>query len=515
MGFLTKLLRPTAATRDAAMWTPSAIGSKAYSGVTVTPETSLMASPVWACTRLIAESIAAMPTIMYRRLADGGKERDPNHPLYALLHDSPNDLQTAFAWKRVMMVHALLYGGGYSRILPGVRGPVDRLEPIHPNNIRIEGLPSGGIRYQIRGDDGIESPVNAEDIFHLPGLSLDGVSGLSLVEYARESIGLELAAKGYSAKFFGQNARPGGVLQHPGKLSPEAAKNMRESWEEAHAGVANAHRVAVLEEGTEWKQTGMTHQDAELIAQLDWASADIARFFNVPLHMIQLMTKTTSWGSGIEEMGIEFVVFSLLPWIKNWEQLIAKNLILAPERYFAEFLVDSLMRGKQSDRYSAYATGRNWGWLSANDVRKLENMNPVEGGDAYLRPLNMVDANEPELPPMHRPPTPAQQTEGHYQLLLHEAASRVIRKEIMAMGKAAKRTADDADAWQAAVAEFYDTHGAYVAEALRIGRDDADQYAAEQAEALVTHGATIMADWETVRAGDLIALAMGGQNGQI
>jgi hypothetical protein len=232
--------------------------------------------------------------------------------------------------------------------------------------------------------------------------------------------------------------------------------------------------------------------------------------------MIQLMTKSTSWGSGIEEIGIEFVVFSLLPWIRNWEQMISKRLIIAPDTYFAEFLVDSLMRGKAQDRYSAYATGRQWGWLSANDIRRLENMNPIEGGDVYLRPLNMVDANDPELPPMQRAPIPKpSQEEAHYQLLLHEAANRVIRKEIAAMGRAAKRTADDAEAWQTAIVDFYADHGAFVAETLRIVRADAERYAAEQAAALAEHGVTIMEDWETRRAGDLIALALGGHHEQI
>jgi len=513
MSLLTQLLQPSALNvADERYWRMGSIGSTAYSGVHVSPETALMSSAVWACTRLISESVATMPAIMYRRLADGGKERATNHPLYTVLHDDPNEIQTAFIFKRTMMVHALLYGGGYARITPGPRGPVDSLQPIHPDDITTEALPGGGIRYMVRGEDGVRRPVNAEDVFHLPGLSLNGVDGLSLVQYARESIGLALAAEGYSAKFYSQNARPSGILKHPNKLSPEAAQRVKESWEAAHAGLQNAHRVAVLEEGLEWIQTGMTNQDAELIAQLDWSAADIARFFNVPLHMIQLMTKSTSWGSGIEEMGIEFVVFTLLPWVKNWEELITKKLILAPQAYFCEFLLDNMMRGKLQDRYNAYATARNWGWLSANDVRRLENMNPIEGGDQYLRPVNTVDMTTPELPPMQRTPT-VTPTEGHYHLLLHEAASRVVRKEIAAMSKAAKRTADAPDTWAREVAEFYEAHGAFVAETLRIGRSAADAYAAEQSRALQEHGAGIMEDWETRRAGDLIALALGGVDG--
>lgn len=513
MSLLARLLRPSAVNlMDDRLWTASTIGSTAYSGVYVSAETALMSSAVWACTRLIAESIATMPTITYRRLRDG-KERAPDHPLYTLLHDEPNAVQTAFTWKRTMMVHALLYGGGYSRIMPGPRGPVDHLDPIHPDDITVEGLAGGGIRYMVRGDDGVKRPVNAEDILHLPGLSLDGVQGLSLVKYARESIGLALAAEGYSAKFYSQNAQPGGVLTHPNKLSKEAAERVAESWQAAHSGLNNAYKVAVLEEGLDWKQTGMTHADAELIAQLDWSAADIARFFNVPLHMIQLMTKSTSWGSGLEEMGVGFVVFTLLPWVKNWEQIISKRLILAPQTYFVEFLLDSLMRGKQQDRYNAYAMGRQWGWLSVNDIRRMENMNPVPDGDGYLEPMNMREIGaepEPAAPPTPPPAPPPGRNQGHYQLLLHEAATRIIRKEVAAMSKLARRTAGDPDAWRQGVAEFYMDHAAFVAETLRINKAQAEAYCTQQGAALIANGAAIMEDWETRRAGDLIALALGG-----
>jgi HK97 family phage portal protein len=509
MGFLDRLLRPQAlGALDDRWYTSSPYVVTAYSGVNVTAGTALMASPVWACVRLIAESVATMPIIVYRRQSDGGKRRAPEHPLYDILHDDPNELQSAFAWKRFMMVQALLYGNAYSRIMPGSRGAVDRLEPIHAELMRIEHLPDGGIRYLERDQTtGQESPLNAEDVFHLPGLSLDGIGGLSLVQYARESIGLALAAQGYSAKFYSQNAQPGGVLKTPNKLTDTAYKRLADSWQERHSGPNNWHKPAILEEGLEWMQMGMTHQDAELIAQLDWSTADIARFFNVPLHMIQLMTKSTSWGSGIEEMSIEFVTFTLLPWLKNWEQLITKKLIVATQIYFAEFLMDSLMRGKLSERYQAYATGRQWGWLSVNDVRRLENMNPVEDGDGYMQPLNMTELGEPSPAP-----APRERPAGHYHLLLYEAAMRVIRKEIAALGKACKRCGNDAEAWAEAVREFYADHAPFVAQTLRIGLDAAQRYVDEQQAALIERGAAAMEDWETTRAADLIALAMGGDN---
>ena len=508
MGFLTDLLHPQVGAYtppgidDEGAWTTvGSVGSISQAGLYVGPERALQTSAVWSCARLIAESIATMPIIMYRRLSDGGKERAPTHPLYSVLHDAPNSLMTAFAFKRTMMVHALLYGNGYAEIGDGPRGVIDHLTLLHPDTVRVEAIP-GGIRYQVREGVGRERPVNAEDMLHLPGLSLDGVSGLSLVAYARESIGLALAAEGYSARFYSQNARPGGILQTPNKLNDDVAKRVKDSWEAAHAGLANAHRVAVLEQGLEWKQTGMTNQDADLIAQLDWSIADVARFFNVPLHMIQQMTKTTSWGSGIEEMSIEFVTYSLLPWVRNWEDTIRKDLIVARRTYFAEFLLEGLLRGKQSDRYEAYTKGRQWGWLSINDIRRIESMNPVPNGDTYLQPLNMV--------PIGTPPAQGPQA-THYQLMVREAAARVVRKEIAAMTKVVKRHALDSEAYTEAASAFYAEHSAFVAAVMHIAAEAADAYCAGQCAALISKGIDVVAEWEARAVDTLIALATGEQ----
>lgn len=512
MGFLTQLLQPRVGAytqpslSDESAWTSwGSLGVLSASGVAVGPERALQTSAVWSCARLVAESIATMPIIMYRRLSDGGKERAYNHPLYSVLHDTPNAVMTAFAFKRVMMVHALLYGNGYALIQGGERGAVDHLTLVHPDAVRVETIP-GGIRYQVMESPGKETPVNAEDMFHLPGLSLDGVSGLSLVAYARESIGLALAAESYSARFYSQNAKPGGLLKTPNKLTPEGAKRLRESWQAGHSGLNNAHQVAVLEDGVEWVQTGMTNQDAELIAQLDWSAADIARFFNVPLHMIQLMTKSTSWGSGIEEMGMEFVTFTLLPWIRNWEQLIQARLVLAPNTYFAEFLVDSLMRGKLSERYAAYAVGINNSWLSPNEVRRLENMNPIPNGDEYRMPLNMTQLGAEPEPTMT---TTTSTNASHYALLLREAAGRVVRKEIAAMSKAAKRFENNTEAFKTCAATFYAEHGDYVEQVLHVNSTDATDYCASQLQILLNDGVAAMADWESRAVDALVKLATG------
>ncbi len=537
MGILASLLGVRAHTpdpNDEFWWTPSP-GLVAQSGVRVDADAAMKVSAVWACVRLISETIASLPLIVYQRLPDGGRERAVNHPLYSLLHDQPNGWQTAFEFVEMLTGHALLRGDAYARIVPGPRGPVDQLVPLHPDRVTPERIPTGTsspdgrpvyrLRYRVWREDGRDEVVNKDQIFHLGGLSFDGVRGLSVIEYGREAMGLALAAEGYGARLFSQDAKPGGVLQHPGKLSEGAAKRLRADWQAMHAGLANAHKVAVLEEGMTWHQVGMTSEDAQFLQTREFQVEDVARWFRVPLHMISSTTKATSWGTGIEQLSIGFVVYTLLPWLRRWEKAIARDLIIAPHLYFAEFLVDALLRGNVRDRYEAYAVGRNWGWLSANDVRRMENMNPIgPAGDVYLQPLNMVEAGSTSggfargEPRGHSAPNTAsaeaeagnQLSAAHYHLLLQDAAARIVRKEIAALGKAARRCADDPEGWRQSVEEFYADHAGLVAQTLRVRLADAEAYVAEQRQALLAGGASVMQDWETRRVADLVALGLGG-----
>lgn len=463
-------------------------------------ETLLSASPVWAGVRLLADSVAAAPLITYRRLKDGGKVRATDHPVYDLLHDQPNKLQTAYAFKRVLMVHALLWGNAYAKIVPGPRGPVDTLVPIHPDGVRVEKIP-GGIRYMVRGDSGLEEPLNDEDVFHLPGLSLDGVSGLSVMRIARESIELNLEAKRYSSGFFKKGGRPAGVIKHPAKLSKEGRDNLRDSWQEIHGGTQGAHKIAVLTEGMEWQATGITNEDATLLGTLEWSAADCARYFNVPLHLIQETSKVTSWGSGIEELNSAFVTFSLLPWLVNWQQTITKDMIVASRLYFVEFLVDALLRGKTKERFEAYqiAAGGNAPWMTRNEIRRAESMNALDGLDEPLQPLNMGSGAAPAGG------APAA------ELLARDAAGSVIRREIGAIEKGAGTVASGSQAWRALVDSVYGDHAAYVARRMHLSAELAERYVAEQRSALLAGGPPAMDTWLTHRAEELAALALEGR----
>ncbi len=491
---------------DERYWGTAAQAS--ISGVRVDAETALKISTVWACVGLISETIASLPLVMYRYRGDDGRERARNNPLYSILHDRPNEQQTAAEFREMMTGHVLLRGNAYAQIVPGPRGPVDQLIPIHPDRIppeNVEKLPNGRLRYQVRQDDGTKRAFNQEDIFHLRGPSKDGVTGMSIIEYAKDSFGLSLAAERYGGRFFRNDSRPGGVLKTPNKLSKGAADRLKSGWVTAHT-VTNQHSVAVLEEGLEWQQVGVNPDEAQFLETREFNAEDVCRWFRVPPHMVGLTSKATSWGSGIEEMGIGFVTYTMMPWLTRWQQTISRDLILAPDTYFAAFVVEGLLRGDIGKRYTAYATGRQWGWLSVNDVRRFENMNPVENGDIYLQPMNMTEAGwEAPITPAEAPTS----TNGHYILLAEEAAGRVVRKEIAAMSKAAQRVNGDREVWATAVLDFYSEHAHFVAQTMRIPLPAAVAYVEAGQRELLIDGPEAMADWQPRRVMALAAMATG------
>lgn len=481
------------------------------SGTAVTAESALKISAAWACSRLIAESVAMLPRIVYRNLGNGGKERATSHPLYDLLHDQPNRRQTSFEFIDMLQMHALLRGSGYAKIIPGVRGAVDRLIPVHPDRVTVEEVDEDTLRYRIKEKDGGEKIYLDDEIFHLRGLTLDGVNTVSVITYARESFGLTLAAERYGAKLFANYSQPGGVLKHPGELSTDAQDRLRGQFEQRASG-ENLHRMMVLEEGMEWQQMAFTPEDSQMLETRVFQAEDVCRWYRVPPHMIGLTSKATSWGSGIEELSRGFVTYVLMPWLIRWQQAFGRDLIVASEKYYVEFLTDALLRGDVQKRYSAYAIGRNGGWLATNEVRQKENMNPIEGGDDdYLRPLNMEKANaEADMPTEPLPPVAPTNDSGdgadsHYQRVLRESAARVVRKEIAAIGKAEARADGDAAAFKAAVFEFFAEHADFVSQTMQIPAEIAERYCVFQTTNILRKGAVTFKNNEI----ESVAILMG------
>lgn len=526
MTFLQKLLGQTSSLDPAEerFWNAQ-YGAVAASGIRVTEDGALNISAAWACGRLISETVAMLPRIIYRRLGqDGedGKERAVGHELYNLLHNSPNRRQTAFEFVDMLQMHALFRGNGYAKIISSPDGAqVEKLIPVHPSRVQVEEVDDDTLRYRITERNGSQKVYNDDEIFHLRGLSLDGITGVSVVTYARESFGLTLAAERFGAKLFANYSRPGGFLKHPGHLSEQAQERLAAQTERMTSG-ENIHRLGVLEEGMDYVQVTLSPEDSQMLQTREFQAEDVCRWFRVPPHMVGLTSKATSWGSGIEELSRGFVTFVLLPWLIRWQQLIGKDLILDSEEYFVEFLTEALLRGDLTKRYNAYAIGRQSGWLATNEVRRLENMNPIKGGDDdYLTPMNMRESgDDPAAAPAQdgtkeplqdRPAEPGTEDDGqgaHYKRLLMESAARVVRKEIAAMTRAAKRTDGDRAAWRTAVEEFYADHEDFVAQAMQMRQELAVHYCTLRTMALVDQGISALVKLDNQLVDDLVALAM-------
>jgi HK97 family phage portal protein len=369
-------------------------GSQSYTGKSVNPESALTFTAVYACVRILSETVASLPLPVYERLQPKGKRKAPNHYLYSVLHDKANEEMTAFTFRETMMNHLLLWGNAYAEIQYDGAGRVVGLWPLRPDKTFPERV-NGKLVYKTILPNGEVVVLDSMRVLHIPGMGFDGLVGYNPIRLAREAIGLGLAAEEYGARFFANGAKPGGVLEHPGSLSETALNNLRQSWNEMHQGLDKQHRIAILEEGMQYKQIGIPPEEAQFLETRKFQVTEIARFFRVPPHMLADLERATF--SNIEQQSIDFVTHSIRPWLVRWEQSLNAKPFGRDwgRRYFAEFKVDALLRGDIKSRYEAYAIARQNGWLSADDIRELENMNPLPDGqgEMYLVPLNMVPAD--------------------------------------------------------------------------------------------------------------------------
>ena len=363
------------------------------SGKLVNEHTALQTTAVYACVRILAETIAGLPLHVYQYRSDGSKERFPQHPLYSLLHNEPNPEMTSFVFRETLMSHLLLWGNAYAQIVRNGRGQPVALYPLLPNKMDVSRAPNGELRYTYYLDvdeSGLRPrggyvTLRKDEVLHIPGLGFDGLIGYSPIAMAKNAIGMALATEEYGASFFANGANPGGVLEHPGVIKD--VQRVKDSWNAAYQGSGNAHRVAVLEEGMKFQAIGIPPEQAQFLETRKFQINEIARIFRVPPHMVGDLEKSSY--SNIEQQSLEFVKFTLDPWVVRWEQSLCQALLLPSEKsdVFIRFNLDGLLRGDYSSRMTGYATGRQNGWLSANDIRELEDMNRIpgsEGGDLFL-----------------------------------------------------------------------------------------------------------------------------------
>lgn len=370
----------------------------AKSGVVVNGETALTYPPFWAAVQLISSDIASTPLIFYKREPNGGKSRFASHQLYRILHDEPNPEMTAFVFRETLQAHVLTWGNAYAEIERDRLGRVSALWPLTPNRVQPFRERRGGtLQYAVANDDGAGGVVlDARDVLHVPGLGYDGYCGYSVVAKARESLGLGLAMQQMGATFFGNGSTFGGVFTTQRPMGPKEKTDWIAETKKFHQGIDRAHRFILLEGGMDYKRLGIPPDDAQWIESRQFHISDVARWFNLSPHKLADLSRATF--SNIEHLSIDHIATCLRRWMVRWEQEINRKLIAPAERniQFCEHLIDGLLRGDQASRYAAYAVGRQWGWLSADDVREKENMNPLPNGSGtiYLVPQNMWPADK-------------------------------------------------------------------------------------------------------------------------
>ena len=389
--------------------TDSTVGSRyafymggSSSGKVVTERSAMQMTAVYACVRILSEAIAGLPLHMYRYKEDGGKEKALDHPLYLLLHDEPNPEMSSFVFRETLMTHLLLWGNAYAQIIRNGKGEVVALYPLMPNKMTVSRDETGQLYYtyqksqeELPKDNTYTVTLHPSDVLHIPGLGFDGLVGYSPIAMAKNAIGLAIATEEYGSKFFANGAAPSGVLEHPGTIKDP--KRVRESWMSQFGGSANSNKIAVLEEGLKYTPISISPEQAQFLETRKFQINEIARIFRVPPHMVGDLEKSSF--SNIEQQSLEFVKYTLDPWVVRWEQSIRRTLLTPEEKktYFVKFNVEGLLRGDYQSRMSGYATARQNGWMSANDIRELENLDRIpaeDGGDLYLVNGNMLPLNK-------------------------------------------------------------------------------------------------------------------------
>ena len=399
MGFFSGLFRSRDAPKNRTSGSAySFFMGGSTSGKRVNERTSMQMTAVYSCVRILSEAVAGLPLHLYQYTDNGSKEKAVEHPLYFLLHDEPNPEMTSFVFRETLMTHLLLWGNAYAQIIRNGKGEIMALYPLMPDRMTVDRDEKGRLYYEyiVSSDDaptikGSTVKLPPSEVLHIPGLGFDGLVGYSPIAMAKNAIGMAIACEEYGAKFFANGAQPSGVLEHPGTIKDPS--RVRESWTQTFGGSQNANKVAVLEEGMKYTPISISPEQAQFLETRKFQINEIARIFRVPPHMVGDLEKSSF--SNIEQQSLEFVKYTLDPWVSRWEQSIVRSLLTPEEKkqYFVKFNVDGLLRGDYQSRMNGYAIGRQNGWMSANDIRELENLDRIPeelGGDLYLINGNMT-----------------------------------------------------------------------------------------------------------------------------
>lgn len=399
MGFLNGLFRSRDAPRNSTSGsTYRFFMGNSTSGKRVNERSAMQMTAVYSCVRILSEAVAGLPLHLYQYTDKSSKEKAVENPLYFLLHDEPNTEMTSFVFRETLMTHLLLWGNAYSQVIRNGKGEVMGLYPLMPDRMTVNRDEKGRLYYEymVSSDDAKTLKngtvrLSPYDVLHIPGLGFDGLVGYSPIAMAKNAIGLAIAAEEYGSKFYANGATPSGILEYPGTV--KEPDKVRESWNAGFGGSSNSHKIAVLEEGMKYTPISISPNEAQFLETRKFQINEIARIFRVPPHMVGDLEKSSF--SNIEQQSLEFVKYTLEPWLVRWEQAMQRALIPQDDKskYFIKFNVDGLLRGDYQSRMQGYATARQNGWMSANDIRELENLDRIpaeEGGDLYLINGNMM-----------------------------------------------------------------------------------------------------------------------------
>ncbi len=502
------------------------VGSYSAAGVRVSQSAALAISTFYSCALVLGQTSGVAPVHLHRRLDKRGKERATDHPLYKVIHHQPNRWQTAFQWRQMMQWHLTLRYNAYSEILYDRSGNVAELVPLHPDRVKVERfVDSGGridFRYRVKSPDGASERILVRgEMFHLRGLTSDGIEGFSPLEVQADSIGEAIAAQRYGSTRMRNDARAPGIIEFPGHFNTDVDRSaFRTSWQAAQTG-ANAGKTPVLEKGMTYKELGVKNTDLQYIELRKLKNYDIAAMHRMPPHKVGIMERATF--SNIEHQGLEFITDTMLPWFVNMEQEISAQLLQEDEReeYFAETLAEGLLRGDSKSRAEYYSKGILDGWLLRNEARIAENLNPLEGLDKPLEPMNMRGAGEkpadqaaePPVEPEEDPENDRAQSAAHR--IAGAAADRVIRKEAAALQKLMAFGTPKAKFEQQAL-KFYERHAEYVGDVMGLSTAAAESWCTTQYRLLcgaetIEEVEAFLASRLPARSADLAAMALSAE----
>ena len=475
-----------------------------YTGKTVSEVTAMNVSAFYAGVRLISETMGMLPVSIYRRLGGSAKRKERGHPLQDILHDKPNQWQDSMQWHEMMTAHAIMWGNGYSEIVPGRRGFASELIPLHPARMEVKLGDDTRLRYVFLMPNGQKKVYLQDDIFHLKGFGY-GIAGISLLTAMQQTLGIALATEEHAGRYFSNAAVACGVAEHPGAMSEPAQDRFKKTFQEAYAGVSKHHSVMVLEEGMKWKQISVNNRNSQFLECRKFLVNEIARGLRLPPHLIGDLEKATF--DNITEQDLEFVKYAMLPWVKRWEHAHQTQLITVPQTFFAEYNLDALLRADYKTRMEGHEIAIKNRILNPNEVREIENRNPYPGGEVYGAPeqggaqgakLENLEASVPVL-----------EIPSRAESIVRTTAERIVRKEIAQIEKKAVRLADDGEAWEKWLARFYRGHASLVVDALGVSEDIARDYCEKQ-KAEMARGIPVNESWSEQKTEELAALALHG-----